>query len=361
MHSFRRWVGLWYVLVMLASIASAQENPHTWEVYVTRGVRPNVDRLTFQDVYDGTLITTEVTGERYTPLLESVLYFDYLSGRVMVVGLDGLPRPHPFIQMPADARRVDWVVSYDKRMIAWTITTGTPNALTTLTRVADVNGVNIREVLRDGVRDGVRVLPIAFNVDQTALFMDAQPDGIAQFAAYPQYAGLFRLDLEDGSLSALPNEPTCFCGAGFRAGLFLRLVLSSERQGYDVRIYELENGNRERVIPALARPDLTQAGGVVVSADGTRAIYALARVERFGTPQQRLSTVFVEVDLLAMTQTPLIDPTDIYLQPVLWTDDNSAVLLTSSQQNGTWKLYLIDRTLRQVATATFLGKLTAEN
>ncbi len=354
-----RAFSLLFVLLLVAGVRG-EERAHLWEVYVTRGVRTNVDRLTFQDVYDGTLITTEVTGERYTPLLDSVLYFDYVSGRVMTVGLDGLPRPHPFIQMPADARRVDWVVSRDKRLIAWTITTGTPNALSTVTRVADISGTNVREVLRDGVRDGVRVLPLAFNVDHTVLFMDAQPDGIAQFVVYPQYAGLFSLDLTSGAIGVLPNEPSCFCGAGFRAGLFLRLVLHSERQGYDVHVYELENANRARVIPALSYPDFTQAGGVVIAPDGTKAVYALARVARFGTPQQQLSTLFVGVDLLAMTQTPLLAPVDLYLQPLAWTDSGSALLLTSSQQNGTWKLDVQAGTLRQVASATYLGKLMAE-
>lgn len=211
-------------------------------------------------------------------------------------------------------------------------------------------------MLTDGPRDGIRAMPVAFSIEQDALYMDAQPDGLGRFVAYAQYGGLFRLDLETSEITPLPDEPSCYCGAGFRAGQFLRLALSTTLNGFDVRVYDLER-NQSQVITSLPIGNYTQAGDILISPDGTRAVYALSQVSGFGTSSQSVQTVFMLIDLRSYTQFALTSPITTYVQPIRWTEDNTAIVFTSPQVSGTWKISLADRELKKVAEATYIGKL----
>lgn len=328
---------------------------HTWEVFVERGIdATGRDRLTFIDILTGETTSLEVYGERYTVAGPAVLYYDRQRQAVMLAPPEVPPYQHPFIRMEAGARRVDWALSDDGKYIAWTLAQGPDNAISTITYVAEVTGAALRELLIDGPRDGIRALPVAFSADHSTLYMDAHPDGLARFTAYPQYAGLFAVTLDDSTISSLPGEPGCFCGAGLGSGLFLRLGLAPDLSGFDVRVYDLESGGGH-TIPAMRLRNYTQAGGVLVSPDGRLAVYALAQIERFGMPDQSIQTVFMLVDLAQMTQTTLTEPITTYVHPVRWTEDNTAVLFTSPQLNGTWKISLSDGRLARVARAAYLG------
>jgi hypothetical protein len=331
---------------------------HTWEVFLERGIdSTGRDRLIFIDVLTGEEMAVEVSGERYTPTGSGVLFFDYLQQRVMLAASDGTVTEHPFIRLENGARRVDWIVSRDGRSVVWTLTTGVPNALTTVTTMATAEGANRRDILQDGPRDGVRAMPVSFSVDGTLLYMDMQPDSLGRFTAYTQYAGLFSVNLESGEPLSLPGEPACFCGAGLRADHFLRLTLTADITGFDVQVYDLARATHQ-TIPAVRLTGFTQAGDVLISPDGTQAVYALSQVQNFGAPNQSVETVFMHVDLLALTQEALISPITTYIHPVRWTEDNTAILFTSPQQSGTWKIDLTDRTLKKVAEAAVIGTLS---
>ncbi len=315
------------------------------------------DRLVFVDSLTGEASPVEVFGERYTPAGAGVMYYDPANDRVMLATPNGRVREHPFIQPGGGTRRVDWLVSPDNSTLAWTLTNGaSASALTTITTVANMDGTNPHQVLVDGPREGIRALPMAFNADNSVLYMDFQPDGIGALTPFRQYAGLFAVNLESGEQDYLPEEPGCFCGAAIEAGLLLRLALTEDLSGFDLLVHNLA-GQVEQTIPALALPNYTQAGDVLIAPDGTRAVYALAQVRGFGSSNQSVRTVFVLVNLEDMTQTALTEPITTYVQPVAWTEDNSAVIFTSPEQDGTWKVSLSDGTLDKVAEVTYVGEL----
>ncbi len=314
------------------------------------------NRLTFINTITGDTTTADVNGERYTPLDQSVLYFDPTANRVMLAKPDGTTEPHPFIQPSSTTRRVDWLVSSDQQMIAWTLTDGTPNVLTTTTTIANLDGTNPHQVFVDGPRDSIRALPVAFSPDHSTLYMDYQPDGIGDFTPFPQYAGLFAVDLVTSQWSYLPDEPGCFCGAGFGKGLFLRLKVNSNLSGFDLNVYNL-SGQVKQTIPAQTIQNFTQAGDILLSPDGTKAVYALSQVKDFGRSTQSVRTVFMLVDLELLTQTPLTDPITTFVEPLMWTEDNSDVIFTSRQRDGTWKVSLSDGKLTKVAEATYIGSI----
>ncbi|MBI1278627.1 MAG: hypothetical protein GC179_10920 [Anaerolineaceae bacterium] len=332
----------------------ASSTAHVWEVFLRRGVAGAPDNLTFVDVITGDQTPIPITGERYTLVGNAVMYIDRVANRVMMVYPDGKIGEHPFIQPGTETRRVDWQLSADGKKIAWTLTEGSPTALTTLTNVANVDGTDVHEVLADGPRNAIRALPVAFSPDYTILYMDFQPDGFADFTPMPQYAGLIGVDIATGKWDYLPDEPSCFCGAGFGNGVLLRLRVSQDLSGFDVHVYNLA-GKIEQTIPAKPLRGYTQSGDVVISPDGQRAVYALAQVQNFGRADQSVRTVFMLIDMQLKTQIALTEPITTFVEPHSWTEDNSALLLTSRQQDGTWKINLSDGKLARVADATYLG------
>ncbi len=349
-------------LLSLAGAAAAQPDTdfagHPLQVFLQRNInRAGADRLLFVDTLTGESTPVEVNGRGYTLADRAVLFYDTAAGRVMLARPDGSVTEHPFVQPGPQTRRVDWLLSPDMTHIAWTLTEGPDDsALTTITTVARLDGSDLREGLVDGPRPGIRALPVAFNDDHSVLYMDYQPDSIADITPFQQFAGLFALNLDSGEAAFLPGEPGCFCGAGIGSGLLLRLQLADDLGGFDVGVHHLDSGASD-VIPALRLPGYTQGGDVLIAPDGTRAVYALAQVRDFGGPNQSVRTVFVLVNLTARTQTALTSPITTFVQPVAWTEDNTAVIFTSPNQDGTWKVNVNDGRLARIAAATYLGTL----
>ncbi len=355
------------LLWLLLSVSVMQAQPpditqRTYEVYLQSGddIR-QPDNLLFLDVLSGDIRELQTSGERYTLLANSVLFYDPVSAQVMQAAPDGTLQAHPFMRLVDAAgnraRRIDWIASRDGRQIAWTLTYDDPAGLRTVTYLASPTGANQRILLEDGPRDGVRFLPVAFSVDNTALIMDTHPDGLGRFAPYTQYAGLFRVSLADSTIESLPGEPGCFCGAALRAGLFLRLALNNDFSGFDVVVHDLGSKDSRTIEAARPGGSYTQAGDILIAPDGTQAVYALSQIENFGSVGQSVRTLFMRVDLQTFTQEPLTDPITTYVHPVRWTEDNTAVLFTSPQRPGTWKISPGDGLLRRVAEASYLGTL----
>lgn len=359
------WIGLLAALLPLAGVATAQApdqddvRNHPWAVYTRRdALDPSLRELIFMDLLTGDLVSTRVYGARFTVAGPAVVYWDTRQNRVRMATPDGEVVDHPFIQGDDNAYRVDWVFAPDHKHVAWTLTfRDDARRLTTVTRTAKTDGSDVREVLREGPRDdGLRVVPVAFDSSNTRLYMDYQPDGLSELTAFPQYAGLFTLDLQTGQPEFLPDEPGNFTGAGFGAGFFLRLALNADQNGFDLRVYDLDRG-RDWIIPALQLRGYTQAGDLLVAPNGRYAVYALASITAFGTANQQVNTLFVLVDLITMQQSPLTDPITTFVRPAAWTEDNTAVIFTSPQIDGTWKVTLTDRTLKRIAEPTFRGTL----
>jgi hypothetical protein len=359
--------GVLWIVVLLLVVApvSAQDDGGASTstpqyVFLERGIdNTGLNHLIFVDTLTGEETDLEVYGQRFALYDRNVMYFDPVNQRVMLASPDGRTREHPFIQPEPDTRRVDWAIDRTATKIAWTLTNAdAQNQLSTITTVANIDGTEPQQILVDGPSaNGIRALPVAFSPDLTKLYMDAHPDGIDQFTAFNQYVSIFEVDIESGEIQSLPEEDgRCICGAGLGSNIFLRLRRPENLEGYDVHIYDLSAGF-DTVLPALQLNNYSVGGGVLIAPDGTRAVYALARVSDFGTPQQSIQTVFVLVDLLSMTQEALTRPITTFVRPAAWTEDNSAIIFTSPTQDGTWKISVGEGRLERIATATYLGIL----
>ncbi|NDJ61530.1 MAG: hypothetical protein GYB67_10415 [Chloroflexi bacterium] len=367
MKAERALIGLMVLALLIAGVSPLHGQPEVraprpWQVFLVRDLgAPERGRLVFVDLLTGDETITPVAGSRFTLTPDAVLFYDHDTDRVRLATADGSVRDHPFIQPQADTRRIDWIIAPDRDRIAWTMTSGSSTALTTITSVAGIDGRGRSVALTDGPRDGIRAFPVAFSGDLRTLYLDYQPDTIGDITPFRQYAGLFAVDVVTGATEALPEEPGCFCGAGINGDLFLRLTLAASRSGFDLIVYNLDGGGPGsgvgQTVPGLSLPEYTQGGDLLISPDGRRALYALARVRNFGTPNQTIQTIFVLVDLVNLAQTVLIEPINTFVRPVAWTEDNSAVLFTSPNRNGTWKLNIDENALRIVAEGGYLGTL----
>ena len=313
----------------------------------------SANQLTFVDLLSGDLTRIAVSGDHFTVLHDRVIFYDRAHRRVQVATPDGRLTPHPFIQPGDGVTRIDWHVAPDEQTIAWTETSGSAAALTTVTWVAGIDGEDARQVFTDGPRNGIRAYPVAFNDDKSILYMDYQPDSIGDLTPFHQFAGLFALDLLSGETRSLPGEPGCFCGAGIAANTLVRLTAVSG--GFNLRIRSLSN-DTETTLPPIN--NYTQGGDVLIAPDGSRAVYALAQISGFGTAAQSIQTVIVLVDLLNLTQYALTAPSERLLRPLAWTEDDSAVLLGDPATLTTWKVTVRDGTLEAVANGLYLGTLT---
>lgn len=362
----RKYTSIWllFALLIVSMPVYTQDNTsnHPWYVFVEDGIdSTGLDRLTFVDMLTGEEVTIDAYGERYTISGNTVMYFNYAQRRMMVAMPGGEVMEHPFIQLSASDYRVDWAIAADGSRIAWTYTfQDSIGHLETETWVANIDGTDERLVLshRDETPER-RAMPLAFSPDFNTLYMDLQFDGLSTFTPFNLYTHIFALDLSTGEMTFLPDEPgNCICGAAIGSGQFLRLRLTNDFTAFNLHTYDLD-GAMDTVIEAIDLNTTYDTGGdILISPDGTQAVYALSRIANFGQPEQSIRTVFVRADLVTMQQQPLT-PTPIrtFVIPAAWTEDNSAIIMVNPTQNGTWKINLSDGRLERIADATYIGQI----
>lgn len=359
-----RWGWVVVVLCVLGVSTGAQgDYGHPWVVFVRHDIdSAGRNELIFLNQLTGEKSTITGHGERYTVYARRVLFFDPVRRLVMLAGPDGSLQQHPFIQLPQNANRVEWVVSDDGSHVAWTITTEAHNQLTTETWVAAIDGADRQLVYSESnaTERGMRIFPMTFSTDLQTLYLDnAYLHGISQFITFAQYVNVVALDLASGETALMPGERgNCICGADLGAGLFVRSRLTQDLSGFDLYVYDMES-HGEYIIPAVNLINYDTVGDVLISPDGVHAVYALAQVSNFGAPQQTVRTVFILADLAARTQAPLTNPLTTFVRPVAWTEGSTAIIFTSPLQDGTWKIDLSDGRLDRIAEATYIGLLPA--
>src|SRR5206468_4243103 len=100
-----------------------------------------------------------------------------------------------------------------------------------------------------------------------------------------------------------------------------------------------------------------QAGYLLVSRDGNLIVYTSARgvPPAKGVPVERYAIVLI--DVARHQQRVVVSSLRANLRPISYEAGNSAVILTGTDTDGTYKLTLADGKLLQVSAYTFLGTL----
>ena len=338
---------------------------HSWDVYLRPGPAGNGEtEVVFVDLLTGQSTAVGTSGERHTLFNNAVLFFDREDERVKLLEPDGAIREHPFITLSSADYRIDWTVSADRQLIAWALSRRTEDGqLTTSIMLADGDGGQIRELFNYGPREGIRLLPVAFGAQGSTLYIAVHADGTEQATPYPRSSSIFVLDFGGQSVSTrlLPGESPCFCAIGFGKGVMLRLAPSGALDGTQVEIYDLATG-AVRVSDPVSRADYAdynEAGNVLVSPDDSLAIYALTQAGGTGAAERERRTVLVLVDIVNARQRVLDGAWDDLVRPIMWSEDNSAVLFSLEGRAGAWKMRLDEGKAIKVADASYLGMLSA--
>ena len=333
---------------------------HSWDIFLRADPSSQgATEVIFVDLLTGESASVSTIGERYTLLDDAVLYFDVADQQVKLVKPDGVIREHPFITMMSADYRLDWTVSADRRQIAWAASQrAADNQLTTIIMLADHSGNQMRQLLAYGPRAGIRLLPVAFGADGTTLYIDVIADGAELATPYRRRSNLFLLDFSGQGVATrqLPGDAPCFCAVGIGKDLMLRLAPSGEPDSTQVEIYNIESGVA-RVIEPVARGDYNEAGNLLLSPDDALAIYALTRAGGLQSADEAPRTVLVLADIVNARQRVVGGAMDALARPILWTEDNSAVLFTLEDRAGAWKMPLDEGQAIKVADATYLGML----
>ena len=333
---------------------------HSWDVFLRADANsPGDTEVIFLDLLTGDSASYRTSGERYTLLDDAILYFDLADRQVKLIKPDGVIREHPFITITSADHRLDWTISNDRRLVAWSVSQRSADQqLTTTIMLADQSGSEIRQLLVYGPRPGIRLLPVALDADGATLYIDVLADGAERAAPYARRSNLFALDFGGPGVTTrmLPGEAPCFCAVGFGKDLMLRLAPSGEPDSTQVELYDIQSG-ASRVIAPVARGDYNEAGNLLLSPDDSLAVYALTRTSSYRAAEEEPRTVLVLADLVNARQRVLGEALPALARPILWTEDNSAVLYALEGHDGVWKSRVEDGAMVRVADATYLGML----
>lgn len=342
-------------LVQAQAVPPAQH----WDVFLLRdATSAETTTLSFINLLSGEANEVEAQGSQFTLTTLGVIYLDSADKAVKLAQNDGTVRKHPFIELAASDHSIDWVVSADGARIAWTIARQLADeSLTTTTWLAESDGDNLRELLVDRPRTGIRLLPVAFRSRSQQLIMEVRTAEVVETGPYLLRSGLFVLDFATGDVNSrqLPGEQDCYCAFGIGADVMLRLVPSAAG-GFVAKVFPLES-NQTMVVEALPVAEFPYAGNLIVSGDDSLAVYALSQVAGEAGADSRFRSVLARIDLLAARQEIISRTLPTVVRPIAFSEDNSALLFTTVNAGGTWKLRLADQAISKVADGVYLGRM----
>jgi hypothetical protein len=263
------------VLLALVAPALAQEAVAPWvDVFLAQDPVTGAAQLYFVDALTGLSTIAHIeSGTDFTLVGDAVLYRKTQNGAVMRIRSSGAVEPHPFIHHTPDLRATRWVVSPDRRSIAWVQIAADG---TTRATVAHVDGSSPRDVPIEAPAPPLEIAPVALTDGMTRFYFDvAHTAEAGATGPYRTYAEIHEYNLASGTLRPLPGEPVCDCGAAVTPGgtVFARLQGTQGAGPFTVRVWDL----RSEVGYAVPAPGLPYpfAGDLVLNAAGTLAAYSI--------------------------------------------------------------------------------------
>jgi len=360
--SWRGRAVLSLLTLLLCALAQAQDalppeaTQHGWDVFL-QGDAGNTDAhdVTFVDLLTGASSTVATTGERYSLLETGLQYFDSAADEVKWLKPDGIIRPHPFINKSPRDERVEWMVAPDRRYVAWVTSRVTGEGQRShVLRLADIASGETRVLLRDAARVKLHLVPVYVEAGGQRIILAVQAEGSAAHTQYPRQSSLLELTLGEGPAAAraLSRSPACLCALGIGSEVLLWVA----PKGAAVTVQPLAQAAVTEIVPPDG--DISgEPGNVLLSPDGSLAVYALTEVRAAYSEQPQRRSRLVLVDWQAGIQRLFDYRADGLLAPLRWTEDNSALLFSGYPAGGTWKLRLRDGQVQKLSDAQYLGTI----
>lgn len=317
---------------------------------------PVAEQIYFVAALSGLSSVLPARGSQHVLLRDGVLFQEADTGFARRIAPNS-STVLTWIQPASPTVRVQWVASANGRWLAWTVIQREGLVLVSELHLALHDGTEAKLITKVFSNDAAGAYPLAVTDDGKTLFYSLQPaPDPTTYRAFPVATNVYRLDAASAQATQLPNEPLCPCAAGVSADgtHYVRLPLDADGNGFTVRLRVLPNG-AEVIIPAVENFTHTQAGGVLVSDDGSRVVYASARGLRAGR-SERYTVILA--DRARATQTLLTEALVNGVRPLAFTADGNGVILVGLTVGGTYKLDFGSREMRQVSAYNFMGQLT---
>jgi hypothetical protein len=343
-------------LLLTLTVRPSHAATSSYDVFVNSTLNKDGAGLYFVDARTGLSTVVSTGGSRHTLLDSGVLYQEDDSGTIMVAYPDGRKAAYPAIQPPDPKATVNWVISPDRKRIAWAVSQLSETTLLSDLFVADIDGGGKKLALHTSSTKNIDTIPLALTNDGGTVFYSRQSSVPRNYQLFPVAGDVFRLDVASGQATQLPDNAKCACAVGFTADGARFERLEATAQGFAARLWDLA----AKIDTPIGAPGIshTQAGYLVLSRDGNMAMYTSARgvPPAKGVPPERYALILIDV---ARREQRLMTPALVNkLRAVTFAPDNSAVLVVGADKDGTFKLSLQDGTLLQVSPYTFLGTIT---
>jgi len=352
----------WLYLPLFLLLASAfQNSPVPIEVFAQYSRAEQAVTLYFANPVTGLSTPVSLSGfradqiivEQFSLLPDGVLFRNPRDGAVLVAGLDGAVRPHPFIpQQSENLADVRWVLTSDRQSILWSEVFPGENQWISRLYLADSGGTSIIELPTPPADLATlgRVLPLALTNDRSLVFVDAAAPmnirGSTDYFEEYQDIQVYVANLQ--SYQHLPGEAGCLCAAG--VGRDGRVFLRQNAEG--LTLWDLNTNTQSPIPPSV--PRFAQIGDIFF-ADG-QAFYSLA--ENLDDDSITAQFALMRLDLSSATQQLIIPPSAQRFRVVAAQQDTA--VLVDVYGGGTYKLDLRTGVLGLVAEQSWLGQLDGE-
>jgi hypothetical protein len=360
----RLWVCLFPICAMACAIVTlaispshAQGGNGSFDVFLNSTMSSGSAGLYFVDARTGLSNIAVTNGTHHTLLETGVLFQENETGAIKIAYPDGRIELYPAIQPPDPKAAVNWIVSTDRKRIAWSVSkmSGTSTLSDLYTALSD--GSDKKLVLHTSSTKNLIVVPLLITNDGTSVFYSRQIGTPGIYQLFPVAGDAFQLDVASGRATQLPDQARCACAVAFSPDgrLFARLETTAGN-GFGLRVWDLSIKVSTPIQPSQLPH--TQAGYLILSHDGALAMYTSARgvPPAKGVPPERYALVLV--DVVQREQRLMTEALPNNLRAVEFESDNSAVLVVGVDKDGTYKLSLKDKTLLAVSAYTYLGTIT---
>lgn len=345
----------WLIAALLFIVILPARQSSAYDVFLSSGTATGKASVYFVDARTGLSTVAVTNGLNHTLLGNDVIFMDKDTGRVGSAHRDGTIETQSFIER---SEVLTWVVSADRRWIAWAGGHTQAGSLLTDLYVAQADGTGKGIILHTSSSKNIGIRPLAITNDGATVYYTRQADDPKASQPYPLASDVFRLTVSTGESTRLTGEPRCRCAAAFSSSGQTFFRLENTAQGFVAHFIDLTLNADTRAdvpnMPNVPNVPYTQAGYALLSDKGGYAVYSMVKsTQTKGTPDQY---VLILADASQHKQTVVLNASPNRLRPLAF--EQNAILLTGVDKDGTYKLSLTDGALSQVSNYTYLGTLT---
>src|SRR5260221_623656 len=259
-------VMLSFVLLSMPVHPQTEAKAGPYDVFVNSSISKGKPGLFFVDARTGLSNIVVTNGLHHTLLNNGVLFQEIGTSAVKIAYPDGRMEPFTVIGAPDAKSNITWVVSADRKRIAWAVSLVQPQSLLSDLYMSSVDGNDKKLALHTSSTKGIDTFPLAVSNDGTKIYYARQGPDKLPYQLFPTSSDVFSLDVSSGVATELPGKTDCACAIGFAPDANIDARLEAAQNGFDIHQWNLRN-KRDFTVTSPGESD-KQAGNLLTSSDG---------------------------------------------------------------------------------------------